>query len=155
MERSFLGWLLVCGVVATPVASLAAGQFELESCKNPDFGLKYDNLVANEKALGLAFEKMVQLSGSTNISRCEFLVPIVNGAPEKGAPRRLVMSKTWHTLQNVAGLEKKIFHHHGISVEYVVKERTLPTGGVAFSRDVIKFDVCRTPATCDQLGIEP
>lgn len=154
MARSQYGMWIVLGILGTALPSLAL-QYELSSCETADFGQKYQSLVANEPAVAAAFDKMVQYTGNTGMNKCTFMTPVENGTPVKGAMRRFVLDKTWHTIQTVAGLEKEVFHRHGLSVEYLLNERPLPNGGVAISREVISLQVCRTPVSCQRLGIDP
>ncbi len=147
------GWMAVVFLgIALP--ALAVPQYEITSCETDDFDLKFVNLTANEPAIQKAFDKMAQLSGSSRMNTCQFMVPIENGVTIKNAPRRFQFDKTWHVIQTVAGLQKEVFQHHGITVDYVIRERQLSSGDVAVSRDVVSFSVCRTPASCGRLGFQ-
>jgi hypothetical protein len=154
MARFNFGWWMVVGMLGTALPSLGALQYELESCDTPEFATKYHNLVANEPAIGLAFEKMVEAAGgNVSMHSCRFMVPVENGAITNG-PRRFVLDKTWETIRTTDGVETRIRHHHGMVVEYVLKKRQLSDGNVAESRHVVSFQVCRTPATCQRLGFQ-
>lgn len=152
MGSSKFGLWLLAGFLGISLPAFAVPQYEISSCETPDFDMKFNSLTANEPAIQTAFNKMVQLSGSTRMNSCQFMVPITNGVAIKGGARRFMLDKTWHTVETVAGLQKEIFHQHGLAVDYLVKERQYSNGDVAVSREVLSFSVCRTPASCGRLG---
>ena len=159
--RKLNGLLLAFTVLAFPALAV---QYQRESCETPDFGSKFQTLVANERAVSEAYDKIVRLTGTTKVSGCHFEVPTENGQPTEGI-RRLMLDQNWHTTQIINGLEKQTYHQHGIKIEYLVKKMDMTgpgavIGGPVFVdtvtiREVVSLQVCRTPESCRRLEITP
>lgn len=139
-------------LLGTAFPSLAVVQISKESCATPDFGAKFQSLVAGERALGEAYNKIVLASGTQKVSNCRFEVPYENGKPTDGL-RKLVLDHTWYTVEIINGLEKQIYHRHALSVDYRVRELPLVGGGIAVTREVVNLQICRSPSGCQQIGV--
>lgn len=105
-------------------------------------------LQLDEPALRSAYDKMVNLSLSSLPTNCSVVYPAENGTPINGT-RTVVMDKQWQVIRYINGRETRVFQQHGIKMEY---ELIYPQPNVE-RRTVTWFSVCRTPESCERLGI--
>lgn len=142
-----MGKTIVFAGMLLTFTSQGAVQIKRETCTQEFKQFHYRTLTLDEKAIGEAFNKMVQASGTSVPTNCIVEYPSDNGKPVWGM-RRVVMDMQWYAIQVVHGLEKRVFRQHAIEILYNKRP-----GDVGEIREVVGVTVCRTPEVCRQKGL--
>lgn len=137
---------MVIGFVV--VSTVRATEIKRDKCDFVSFKENYLKLVDNERAIREAFNKIVDKSGTSDVSHCVVEYPIENGIPVPGR-RRISLDIRWDRYVIINGIKIPDPQQHGMTIEYDMKRDY----DGSETREVVSLVICRSLETCQKLGI--